>query len=199
MATINFGGSSAKSRLIKYSSIGLVLAAALLCLKLFVLTQQPYLVPVHTIAEGESLSGQKWHQTNLNLGALGGKYLGGTKTPSGYAVVSLPAGELVSKAQVTSVTPGDFVRLVVTSKTEIGSSIRAGSIVAIWSTARLSGNQFDVPKRLAGAVSVIRRVKQQGVFASKSQEVEVLINPIQAPAVISAMASDSPIFLLAEQ
>ena len=42
-------------------------------------------------------------------------------------------------------------------------------------------------------------MKQQGVFASKAQDVEVLINPLQAPAVISAMATDSPIFLVAQE
>ena len=198
MVTVNFGRSSTKAKYLKLSAAALVVIVAAVCLKIFVFNQQQYLVPVHTIALGESLESQQWRVANLTLGPLGKRYLTARDKPSGYANEPIYAGNLVAKATISAAAPTDFVRLVVTSKTALGNSIHAGSVVAIWSAARLSGNQFDVPKRLAGAVSVTRLVKQQGVFASKAQDVEILINPLQAPAVISAMASDSPIFLVAQ-
>jgi hypothetical protein len=199
VVTVNFGGSSSKARYLKISGIGLVVVVVAVCLKFFVFNQQQYLVPVHTIAMGESLETQKWRVANLSLGSMGVRYLKGTVKPRGFASQPIYAGDLVARSAISGVAPSEFVRLVVTSKTALGASIHAGSIVAIWSAERLSGNEFDAPKRLAGAVSVARVVKQQGVFASKAQDVEVLINPLQAPAVISAMATDSPIFLVAQE
>jgi hypothetical protein len=199
VVTVNFGGSSTKAKYLKFGGVGLVVVAAAFCLKFFVFNQQQYLVPVHTIAMGESLDSQEFRVANLSLGPLGSKYLHGRTKPHGYASQPIFAGNLVARAAISATAPADFVRLVVTSKTALGTAIHAGSIVAIWSAARLTGNEYDVPKRLAGAVSVARVVKQQGVFASKPQEVEVLINPLQAPAVISAMATDSPIFLVAQE
>jgi hypothetical protein len=199
VVTVNFGGSSSKARYLKISGIGLVVVVVAVCLKFFVFNQQQYLVPVHTLAMGESLDSQTSRVANLSLGSMGVRYLKGTVKPRGFASQPIYAGDLVARSAISGVAPSEFVRLVVTSKTALGASIHAGSIVAIWSAARLSGNEFDAPKRLAAAVSVTRVVKQQGVFASKAQDVEVLINPLQAPAVISAMATDSPIFLVAQE
>lgn len=199
MVTVNLGGSSAKTKIIRYSVAFVLVAAVAVILKFTVFNRQAYLVPIHTIAIGDSLTGQQWRRVNLNLGSLSKRYFDETHEPSGYAGQALIAGNLVAKASVTEVRPNDFVRLVISSKTELTAAVRPGAVVSIWSSQRLSGNQFDVPKRLAAAVSVTKVLKQQGVFTSKAQQVEILINPLQAPAVMAAMASDSPIFFVSQQ
>lgn len=199
MVTVNLGGASTKSKIIKYSVVLISLAVIGVFLKFTVLNRQAYLVPVHTIAMGDSLEGQQWRSVNLNLGPLASRYFDSARQPTGFALQALASGNLIAKTSVTSVRPNDFVRLVIASKTELTAAVHPGSIVSIWSSERLSGNQFDVPKRLAAAVSVTKLLKQQGVFSSKSQQVEVLINPLQAPAVMAAMATDSPIFFVSQE
>lgn len=199
MVTVNLGGPSTKTKIIKYSVVAVLLAAIGVFLKFAVLNRQAYLVPVHTIAVGESLNTQQWRSVNLNLGPLATRYFDSAHRPTGFALQALASGNLVAKKSVTAVRPNDFVRLVISSKTELTAAVHPGSIVSIWSSQRLSGNQFDVPKRLAAAVSVTKLLKQQGVFSSKAQQVEVLINPLQAPSVMAAMASDSPIFFVSQE
>ncbi|MEN9989673.1 MAG: hypothetical protein RL508_652 [Actinomycetota bacterium] len=179
--------------------VGVLLLAALISVKVFWLDQQRYLVPAQTIPAGANLAQASWRVVPANLGSLGVGYLSGTTTPRGYALQPLPVNNLVARASVVATAPSALSRLVITTKTQLGRSVHAGSRVAIWSAQRLENNQFDVPKRLVALASVARVTKASGVFASTNQQVEVLIDPLQTPAVLAAMASDSPIFLVAAQ
>jgi len=193
-------GSGAKNRKTATFVVGgLLILAALISVKVFWLDQQRYLVPARTIPAGANLSDAQWKSVSANLGSLGVGYLGANAKPAGYALQPLPANNLVARASVASTAPDSLSRLVITTKTQLGTTVHSGSRVAIWSAQRLENNQFDVPKRLVSLASVARVSKASGVFASTNQQVEVLIDPLQTPAVLAAMASDSPIFLVAAQ
>jgi hypothetical protein len=71
--------------------------------------------------------------------------------------------------------------------------------VAVWAAERLQNNQFDAPKQIVSSAVVARVLKQQAMFSAASQQVELMISPIQTPIVLSAMATDSAIFLVAQQ
>ena len=160
---------------------------------------QGYLVPARVIPVGANLASEKFRLVHINLGQLGGAYLNGSDQPAGYAQSTLAAGQLVTKSSISSWAPATVERIVVTNKTQLGSGVHPGARVSIWSAKRLENNQFDVPKRLVAAATVSRVIKGSAVFGSQNQQVEVLVNPIQTPALLAAMSSDSPIFLVAEQ
>jgi len=158
-----------------------------------------YLVPASTIPVGARLSSEHFKIVRVNLGQLRGQYLTAGTLPGGFASQTLLANQLIPAGSTVSNAPESVSRLVVTTKTQVGSGIRAGARVSIWSARRISGNQFDVPAKLAGGAQVSRVLNNSGVFGGQNQQVEVLVDPIQAPALLAAMASDSPIFLVANQ
>lgn len=172
---------------------------ALLVAKYFLFDEQRYLVPNHAVAPGEPLANVSWHSVAANLGSLGGSYLNAAGKPSGYAIASLASGQLVPKDSISPLEPGSLARVVVTTKTQLGHSIRTGAKVAVWSAPKLANNQFDAPKKIVANAIVARVLKQQAMFSAQSQQVELMISPIQTPVVLSAMASDSAIFLVADQ
>ncbi len=180
---------------------GVIVALALIVVvaKYFIFDQQRYLVPSRTVAPGEPLDRVDWDTVSANLGNLAGHYLPALNPPHGYAAQTLASGQLVPKASVARLQPGSFARLVISTKTQLGLGIRTGAKVAIWASEKLQNNQFDAPKRIVANAVVARVLKQQIMFSSGSQQVELMISPIQTPIVLSAMASDSAIFLVAGQ
>lgn len=177
-----------------------VMAAVLaLCIKFMVMDQQHYLVPDRSVAAGESLNQVSWNSVNANLGNLSGQYLLAGKRPAGFASQTLESGQLVPKSSISLLSPGQVARVVVTTKTQLGQGIRTGAKVAIWSAEKLQNNQFDAPRRIVANAVVARVIKPQGMFSAASQQVELMIPPIQTPIVLSAMATDSTIFLVAVQ
>ena len=199
MANFVVGGGMKPKKITVYAVAVVLVIAALAAVKLVWLDQQRYLVPAQTVPAGANLAAASWRPVSANLGQLGVGYLPATVAPKGFALEPLPAGNLVARSSVSQLAPDSLSRLVITTKTQLGQSVRAGARVAIWSAQRLDNNQFDVPKRLVAVASVARVAKASGVFASTNQQVEVLISPLQTPAVLAAMASDSPIFLVAAQ
>lgn len=160
---------------------------------------QGYLVPTRSIPVGANLTNEKFRLIHINLGQIAGSYLSNANAPKGFAQTTLTAGQLVSKTSISPWAPATVERIVVTNKTQLGSGVHAGARVSIWSAKRLENNQFDVPKRLVAHATVARVIKGSAVFGSQNQQVEVLVNPTQTPALLAAMASESPIFLVAEQ
>lgn len=160
---------------------------------------QGYLVPTRSIPVGANLANEKFRLIHINLGQIAGSYLSNANAPKGFAQTTLTAGQLVSKTSISPWAPATVERIVVTNKTQLGSGVHAGARVSIWSAKRLENNQFDVPKRLVAHATVARVIKGSAVFGSQNQQVEVLVNPTQTPALLAAMASESPIFLVAEQ
>lgn len=188
------------NRLMPKLAAVVVLAALLaLCIRLFVLDQQHYLVPDRAVAAGESLNQVSWNSVSANLGNLHVRYLLASKRPAGFASQTLEAGQLVPNSSISPLKPGQIARVVVSTKTQLGQGIRTGAKVAIWSAEKLQNNQFDAPRKIVANAVVARVIKQQGMFSAASQQVELMIPPIQTPIVLSAMATDSTIFLVAVQ
>lgn len=186
-------------KLVRLTGVVVALALAVLGAKFFILDQQHYLVPSRAVAPGEPLDRVSWNTVNANLGTLASHYLPADRKPQGYARQALSAGQLVPLVSTARLQPGTFARLVVTTKTQLGQGIRTGAKVAIWTSEKLQNNQFDAPKRIVANAVVARVLKQQAMFSSASQQVELMIAPIQTPIVLSAVATDSAIFLVALQ
>ena len=202
MAT-NIMGNQIKlgsNKMLRRFTVALVtLALAGVAAKYFVFDQQRYLVPTHSVAPGESLDQVSWSVVTANLGALAGSYVGATTKPVGFATETLKPGQLVPRSTLSLSKPGTVARVVVATKTQLGRTVRTGARVAIWAAERLQNNQFDVPKQIVVRAVVARVLKQQAMFSAANQQVELMISPIQTPIVLSAMATDSAIFLVAQQ
>jgi hypothetical protein len=186
-------------KLVRVTGAFVALALAALGAKFFILDQQHYLVPSRAVAPGEPLNRVSWNTVNANLGNLARHYLLSDHKPQGYALQALSPGQLVPLVSTARLQPGTFARLVVTTKTQLGQGIRTGAKVAIWTSEKLQNNQFDAPKRIVANAVVARVLKQQAMFSSASQQVELMVAPIQTPIVLSAVATDSAIFLVAQQ
>jgi len=192
-------GSGTGGSWLKWIALALLLGVIGLGVKAIWFDQQRYLVPAAIVPEGANLGRVKWHAVPAHLGVIGQSYLDASVRPRGYALATLFPGRLVAKDQIGSFSPESLVRVVVVNKTQLGSGIRSGAIVAIWASARLQSNQFGAPKRLVDRATVSRVIKSSAMFGSQNQQVEVLIPPIETPAVLDATASDSAIFLVARQ
>lgn len=200
MAQINLGKlSRINSTVSRWLSVAIAVGILGLGVKAIWFDSQGYLVPSRSIPVGANLANEKFRLVHINLGQLAGSYLSNAHAPRGFAQTTLAAGQLVSKTSVSRWAPATIERIVVTNKTQLGSGVHSGARVSIWSAKRLENNQFDVPKRLVAAATVARVIKGSAVFGSQNQQVEVLVNPTQTPALLAAMASESPIFLVAEQ
>jgi hypothetical protein len=186
-------------KLVRVTGAFVALALAVLGAKFFILDQQHYLVPSRAVAPGEPLNRVSWNTVNANLGNLASHYLPADHKPQGYALQALSPGQLVPLVATARLQPGTFARLVVTTKTQLGQGIRTGAKVAIWASEKLQNNQFDAPKRIVANAVVARVLKQQAMFSSASQQVELMVAPIQTPIVLSAVATDSAIFLVSQQ
>ena len=158
-----------------------------------------YLVPDGVIPVGANLANEHFKVVRLSLGRISGSYLTSDKHPVGFAMSTMESGQLIAKSKLSPYPPESISRLVVTNKTQLGSAIRSGAEVSVWSAQRLAGNQFDAPKRLVARAVVSKVIKNSAVFGGQNQQVEILVKPIQAPAILAAMASDSPLFLVAQQ
>lgn len=200
MAQLNLGKvARLNSTVSRWLSVAIAVGLLGLGVKAIWFDSKGYLVPVHSIPVGANLANEKFRLVHVNLGQIGGAYLSGERRPQGFAQTTLAANQLVSAANVSIWAPATVERIVVTNKTQLGSGVHSGARVSIWSAKRLDNNQFDVPKRLVASATVARVIKSSAVFGGQNQQVEVLVNPTQTPALLEAMASDSPIFLVAEQ
>ncbi|MFM7029747.1 MAG: hypothetical protein ACKOWK_01600 [Micrococcales bacterium] len=180
--------------------IALVLAALIgLAVKLIWFDQAAYLVPVNQVPVGANLAHEQWREVHASLGQLSSQYLTSTKPPTGYATSTLDAGELVSKTAVGRFAPQTIARIVVTNKTQLGSGVKPGAIVSIWSSEKLAQGLVDSPKRIVESATVGRVIAPTGVFGAQNQQVEVLVDQAQTPQLLQAVASDSPIFLVAQE
>lgn len=173
-------------------------AAIAVGIKFAFLDQTRYLVPGQTVPQGSSLATVSWSEVSANLGAVGGQYLLAGSLPRGFAATDLVAGQLVPSSSVTQVSAEKLARVVVTSKTQLSQNVVAGARVSVWAAKRVL-NTYEPPQLLVGSAKVAQVVKATGVFASQNQQVELLVSPLDAPAILDAMAGDSAIFLVARQ
>ena len=192
---IRLGGSG---NLGKYVLAALLIAALAIGVKVVFLDQTRYLVPGRTVPQGSSLATVPWNEVSANLGSLSSNYVAAGVAPSGFAAEDLGRGQLVPKTSIGPWTPQQLSRVVITSKTQLSQNVVPGARVAVWA-ARKMQNTFDAPKLLVDSAKVAQVVKPANVFAGQSQQVELLVDPIDTPALLDAMASDSAIFLVAKQ
>ncbi|MEN9737083.1 MAG: hypothetical protein RJA26_316 [Actinomycetota bacterium] len=200
MATLNLGSKGlASNGWIRWVAVAVLVGVIGLGVKAIWFDQQRYLVPVSVIPEGSNLALEKWQSVPASLGVIGSRYLPATVRPRGFALETLFPGRLVQLTQLGSFAPESLSRVVVTNKTQLGSGIHPAASVQIWAAQRLLNNQFDAPKLLVRRATVSRIIKGAAMFGGQSQQAEVLIRPAQTAGVLAAMASDSAVFLVAEQ
>jgi len=195
MNAVRLGGSS---KWTKYVIGALVLALLAVGTKFLFMDQGRYLVPGQTVPQGSSLATVSWGEVSANLGGLAAVYLPAGKIPTGFAATDLAAGQLVARTSVAQWAPKQLNRVVVTSKTQLSQNVRAGASVAVWAAKKVQ-MAYDVPTLLVASAKVARVVKAQGVFSAQNQQVELLVDPDEAPILLDAMAGDSAIFLVANQ
>ena len=195
MNAVRLGGGS---KWTKYVIGALAVALVAVAAKFMFMDQGRYLVPGQTVPQGSSLATVQWGEVSANLGGLAAVYLPAGTLPTGFAASDLQAGQLVAKTAVSPWAPRQLSRVVVTSKTQLSQNVRAGASVAVWAAKKVQ-MAYDVPTLLVASAKVARVVQAQGVFSAQNQQVELLVNPNDAPTLLDAMAGDSAIFLVAKQ
>lgn len=175
----------------------IALAAVAVAVKVLVFDGTGYWVVTTDLPAGSALSPANLTKVNLQLGSLRDGYLSG-ELPTGFVTSGLRAGQLLPMGAVSAAQPGDLVRVVVTSKTDLAGSVSGGAVVDIWAAHKVD-NQFEAPALLVESAGVVEVVKAKGVFSGNKQQVEVQVPASDAPILLDAVATDSAIFLVPRQ
>jgi len=180
--------------------LALVLAAVIgLAVKFIWFDQGSYLVPVNQVPVGANLAREQWRVVHASLGQLSPEYLSAGTRPSGFATAPLGPGQLVDRANIGRFAPETIARIVVTNKTQLGSGVKPGAVVSVWSSQKLAQGLVDTPKRIIERATIGKVLTGSGVFSTQNQQVEVLVDQAQTAQLLEAVATDSPIFLVAQQ
>ena len=135
---------------------------------------------------------------SVRLGAVRDRYLGPADIPAAGVVVTRPVGggELVPASAVGSTSSLRVASLVITVKGQLSRSVEAGAVVDVWSAAALDGGAFGEPAVLVYSATVVRVIKPEGITATGSESVELLVARSTTARVLAAVADGDALSLV---
>ncbi|MCM3779276.1 SAF domain-containing protein [Microbacterium hydrocarbonoxydans] len=150
----------------------------------------PVLQATRTIAEGEAVGSDDFQVVEVNLGALGDRYLAPEDLGGGsVASRTLTADELVPASALADADSRRTTTIVIQTGTAVPGEVAAGSTVELWqSRAAEDGVEAQAPSILVEAATVASFVEKQGVLASDEAGVELVIDRSDVAAVLAAIA-----------
>lgn len=149
----------------------------------------PVLQAHRTIVEGEALSSADFQAVDVSLGALTDDYLAPQDLkPGEVAARTLAEGELVPATAIATAESSRRTTIVVESGTGIPEDVSAGTLVDLWQAPPLpDGRGFDVPRALVSDVVIGTVVEAEGMLASDTAMVEVVIDRADVADVLAAI------------
>lgn len=149
----------------------------------------PVLAAARTIVPGETLRADDLRVVDVALGSQAGAYLApGTLAPGAVAARTIGDGELVPAASVAD--PDDLgVTTVVVSVTQgLPAALAEGAAVEVWHAPQTESGVFDEPRVLVGEATVRAVHESEGVMATGSATVELVLDRDDVAAVLGAIA-----------
>ncbi len=152
-----------------------------------------YLVATGDLIPGQPLSPGQFMEVELELGSLAPSYAANFQ-PGQMLSEFVAAGELVPLRLLEPIRTGNQTLLRITPAAQPAASVRPGSSVAIWLVAEIE--EQSQPTLLVPAALVVEVIEPDGLFASDVSLYELQLSKDQATAVITALATDLPLFLV---
>lgn len=152
-----------------------------------------YLVATGTLLPGAVLDESDFELVELDLGPIASNYA--QSVSQGQTVSNLVReGELVPTVSLREFAPSGLTSIRFMPASHPPSEISVGSHVAVWQVVEVEDvatSQLIVPRALVVAVD-----EAEGLFAESTPELELQLFAEQATLVMTALASDHPLFVL---
>jgi hypothetical protein len=155
-------------------------------------------------ARGTLVVGQKIERTDLvvrdvRLGAGGADYLSEADIPEDGLVMvrTVEDGELVPASAVSSRSDAAATTIVIAVSGRLPASVRAGTVVDVWSADRIDNSSFGEPAVLVPRASIVAIREPDGLVAGgQSVTVDVLVPRERIAALLESLADDDALSIV---
>ena len=154
-------------------------------------TTVPVFAASRTLVAGEAVSSAELEVVQVSLGAAGPSYLApGALAPELVATRTIGAGELVPRGALAPASSSRATSVVVTSASELPTSVQIGTVVELWAAPRLERGEYGVPEIIV-ADAVVRAVGEKtSVMGRPGVSLELVIARSDIAATLGAVAAD---------
>jgi len=151
-----------------------------------------------TVTPGTTITAGDLAIASVRLGSGTAGYLEPGDLPAGGLIISrtVESGELVPESAVDAVDRAGLATVVVPSRGALPTGLGAGSRVDVWTAKLVERGGFEPPSVLAAAVEVAGIVETEGMVASESVSVELLVPREKVAALLQALAAGDAIDLV---
>ncbi|MDQ0895460.1 SAF domain-containing protein [Agromyces ramosus] len=151
-----------------------------------------------TVTPGTTIEAGDLAIASVRLGASTAGYLQPGDLPARGLVVTrtVEGGELVPDSAVDEVDRTGLATIVVPSRGALPTGLGAGSRVDVWTARQVERGGFEPPAVLAADAEVAGIVASDGMVASESLSVELLVPREKVAALLQALAAGDAIDLV---
>lgn len=151
-----------------------------------------------TVTPGSTIEAGDLAIASVRLGSGTAGYLEPGDVPSGGLVITrtIESGELVPESAVDAVDRTGLATVVVPSRGALPTGLGAGSRVDVWTAKQVERGGFEPPSVLAAGAEVAGIVESDGMVASESVSVELLVPREKVAALLQALAAEDAIDLV---
>ncbi|GEK80070.1 hypothetical protein [Agrococcus baldri] len=174
--------------------IGVVLVLASLAGVWFVVQQsartETAWAATRTLLPGDTVAAGDVQQVDVRLPQSQDRYLDASADPVGMIVAStVGEGEVLPLRALGDATSEDRAAVVVDIQGALPRSVRAGSLVDIW-TAPPTEEGYEAPAVLIDDAIVVGVVEDEGILASAAQQLELLVPTDETSLLLEAMSNE---------
>lgn len=151
-----------------------------------------------TVTPGTTIEAGDLAVASVRLGGSTADYLQPGDLPArGFVVTrTVESGELVPASAVDDVDRSGLATIVVPSRGALPTGLGAGSRVDVWTARQVERGGFEPPAVLAADTEVAGIVESDGMVASESVSVELLVPREKVAALLQALAAGDAIDLV---
>ena len=145
-----------------------------------------------TIVPGEAISSEDVRLVDVSLGQVGAAYLQPDGLADGLvATRTIESGELVPQSAVGDADAVRTTSVVLRSAVDVPGSVRAGSVVEVWTAPLIERGSYDVPRILVADATVVSVTRDDSMIGGGSAALEIVIPRADVAATLAAMADES--------
>lgn len=157
----------------------------------------PVFAAANTLLPGDTVDAADLRVVEVALGALGDSYASPTTLQPGVVVTRVvPAGQLVPRDALGDAAGVRTTTVVVTSTTDVPTSVGAGSSVDVWAAAPRERGTFDTPRILVSAATVASVERDRSMMGAAAVVVEIVIDRADVAGTLAAIADGSSLSIV---
>ena len=153
-----------------------------------------YLIAAGNLGAGTVLTSELIRSESLDLGSVAQGYATDADLDGQALLLPVASGELIPRRALGETLANGQTSIRVTPDLKPASQITPGSRVSIWQVVELE-DEFD-PQLLVVSSLVSDIFLGDGLFAGELPEVELILSRGEAALVLTAITSESAIYLL---